>query len=94
MFGFINDIIQKQKRVRRFKDHKRGYAWAAVKLLKGSNATDVINYVDSAKTFDSYGQFDRGIEDAVRDFGVILDKNILNIKSMAKISEDDMMKRY
>lgn len=94
MFSFIKNFVEKQKRIRRFKTHKRGYAWAAVKLLKGDSPNNVISYVNSAKDFNAYTEFDRGIEDAVRDFKAALSKNVLNTQSAFKIKNEDVLKRY
>lgn len=95
MFKFIENFIEKRKRIWRFKSHKDGYAWAAVKLLKGESTYNVLNYVHAAKDFDAYGEFDRGIEDAVRDYKVIINKNSVkdNTVSVSNRVVDNLVRR-
>lgn len=48
--------------------YHRGFDWAAGRLLRGISAEELACNTDSAKLSDSYSEFERGIDDAIRAF--------------------------
>lgn len=61
-------VIGKWLYQRRLNAYGRGYNWSAGILLSTGDHHKVLNYVEEAKLFNDYNDFDKGAEQAVRDY--------------------------
>jgi hypothetical protein len=69
MFKWLENRRVKAKEVA----YQRGYAYAAALVLKNPKSLESVEaHVDTARTFGDHSDFDRGAEDAIRDFEELL----------------------